>query len=519
MLPFARQRHLFVEMRESDDIALLRGYVESGSEAAFGEIVARHVDKVYSIALRHTRNPHQAEEITQVVFVILAQKSARLGKSVILSGWLCQTARLTAVTFVRSEIRRAHREQEASMQTLTSESESDAWLKIAPLLDEAMCRLNRADHHAIVLRFFDGKSMREIGEALGSTEEAAKMRVNRAVEKLRLFFTRRGVAVSAGVFTAMISSNSIAAAPPALAKTATVIALTKGTTASASALTLTKGATKVMAWANLKTAAVAGAIILIATGTASTLIVRHGVAAQIEFPKSSWVFAGYKSPEATLQTILWGINGLNGKAILDGLSPDCLEDFREYVTEQKPGMSVGAFLLKRWAPISISRSDIYLGKEEILSPDQILVEFSARASDGAGSGWLKFKKFGDDWKIDDFDPKGPNGRTGLKHTNVQYGGIAVALDSEATSQVPRIAKVLPALAQTHANLVPGFIVQKINGTSTDGKSLSECVFLTRGRIGTDVVLQLYDPQRNQTNFVELARKRFTWPEMVQLGIR
>src|SRR5215469_11217388 len=239
-------------MRESDDIDLLAEYVESGSEAAFRELVARHVNKVYSIALRHTRNPHHAEEITQAVFVILARKSARLDKRVVLSGWLCQTARLTAVTFVRSEIRRAQREQEASMQTLTNETESDAWPKIAPILDEAMSRLNQADHHAIVLRFFDGKSMREFGEALDSTEDAAKMRVNRAVEKLRLFFTRRGVAVSAGVLTAMISANSIHAAPPALAKTATVIALTKGTTATASALCLAKGATKVMAWTNLK---------------------------------------------------------------------------------------------------------------------------------------------------------------------------------------------------------------------------------------------------------------------------
>jgi RNA polymerase sigma factor (sigma-70 family) len=519
LLPFARQRHLFIEMHDSDDIALLGEYVESGSEAAFAEIVARHVNKVYSIALRHTRNAHQAEEITQVVFVILARKSAHLSKRVVLSGWLCQTAHFTAVTFVRSEIRRTRREQEASMQTLANETGSDSWPKIAPLLDEAMCRLNRADHHAIVLRFFDGKSMREIGEALGSTEEAAKMRVNRAVEKLRLFFTRRGVAVSAGVLTAMISVNSIDAAPPALAKTATAIALTKGKTAAASTLSLINGATKVMAWTNLKIAAIAGVIIMIAAGAASTLIVQHGAGAQIDFPKSSWVFAGYKSPEATLQTVLWGINGLNGKAILDGLSADCQEDFREYVAQHKPGMSVGAFLLKRWAPVSISRSDIHLGREEILSPNQILIQFSARASDESESGWLKFRKFGDDWKIDDFDPKGPNGRTGLEHSNAQYGGVAFALDSEPAMHTPRIAKVLPALAQAQTNLVRGCIVQKINGTSTDGKSLSECVFLTRGRVGTDVVLQLYDAQRQQTNFVELTRKRFTWPEIVTLGLR
>src|ERR1700730_13866375 len=103
-------------MQELDDITLLREYVERDSEEAFASVVTRHVNKVYSVALRHTRNPHQAEEITQAVFVILSRKSRHLGKRVILSGWLYQTARLTTVTFIRSEIRRAHREQEDHMQ-------------------------------------------------------------------------------------------------------------------------------------------------------------------------------------------------------------------------------------------------------------------------------------------------------------------------------------------------------------------------------------------------------------------
>src|SRR5499425_2129440 len=111
-------------MQELDDSVLLCEYVERDSEEAFARLVTRHVNKVYSIALRHTRNPHQAEEITQAVFVILARKSRQLGKRVILSGWLCRTARLTAVTVVRSEIRRARREQEAHMQTVLNETES-----------------------------------------------------------------------------------------------------------------------------------------------------------------------------------------------------------------------------------------------------------------------------------------------------------------------------------------------------------------------------------------------------------
>src|SRR6185436_4002503 len=111
-------------MLERDDSVLLKEYAESGSEEAFATLVERHVNKVYSIALRQTRNAHQAEEITQAVFVILARKARRLGNRVILAGWLCRTARLSAVTFIRSELRRTRREQEAHMQNLLNESPS-----------------------------------------------------------------------------------------------------------------------------------------------------------------------------------------------------------------------------------------------------------------------------------------------------------------------------------------------------------------------------------------------------------
>src|SRR5882672_8927246 len=108
-------------MLELNDSVLLKEYVEHGSEEAFATLVARHVNKVYSIALRHVRNSHQAEEITQAVFVILARKSRRMRPGTILSGWLYQTARLTAANYLRTEIRRSHREQESHMQSISNE--------------------------------------------------------------------------------------------------------------------------------------------------------------------------------------------------------------------------------------------------------------------------------------------------------------------------------------------------------------------------------------------------------------
>jgi RNA polymerase sigma factor (sigma-70 family) len=258
-------------MQELDDAALLREYAEGGSEEAFAALVARHVNKIYSVALRHTRNPHQAEEITQTVFVTFAQKARGLGKAVVMSGWFYETARLAAITLLRSEIRRSRREQESLEQSMPNETDTAAWTQIAPSLDPAMSVLGATDRHAVVLRFFDGKSMREVGAALGASEDAAKKRVNRAVEKLRRYFAKRGVALTAAALTAAISDNSVQAAPPALAKTIVAAGLAKGTVSGASTLTLVNGAIKIMAWTKLKI----GAVALVAAGVTATWLIQQ----------------------------------------------------------------------------------------------------------------------------------------------------------------------------------------------------------------------------------------------------
>ncbi len=259
-------------MQELDDIALLREYVGRNSEDAFATLVTRHIDKVYSVALRHTGNPHQAEEITQAVFVILARKSSHLSRHVILGGWLYETARLTAVTFIRSEIRRARREQEAYMQNVLNENEADIWPQIAPLLDSGLAGLNKTERHAVVLRFFYGKSMKEIGTALGGSEDTARMRINRALEKLRQFFFKRGIASTPATLAGAISANSVQTAPAMLAKSVTAVAIAKGAAASGSTLTLIKGTLKIMAWTKMKTAVVAGVVVLLAAGTTTITV-------------------------------------------------------------------------------------------------------------------------------------------------------------------------------------------------------------------------------------------------------
>lgn len=202
-----------------DDMTLVREFAASNSETAFTTLVERHLGLVHSAALRQTGgDAHLAEEIAQAVFIILARKAGSLGRKTILSGWLYQTVRLTAANYLRTEARRARREPEAFMQSRTDELQSDeTWQRIAPLLDDALGRFGERDRNAIVLRFFENKNLSEVGAALGASEDAAKMRVNRSLEKLRKIFAKRGVTLTTALIAGVVSANSVQAAPVGLA--------------------------------------------------------------------------------------------------------------------------------------------------------------------------------------------------------------------------------------------------------------------------------------------------------------
>jgi len=279
-------------MDETDDIELLRQYAEEQSEAAFATLVKRHLNLVYSAARRSVDNVEQAEEITQAVFIILARKARRLRHGIILSGWLYQTARLTAANFRRAETRRAWRETEAHRQSLMNESEPDPWPQIAPLLEQAVGGLKEADRNAIVLRFFEKKSLNEVGQALGTSEDAAKVRVYRALEKLRKFFTKRGVTLSATGLAGAISAHSLQSAPIELATTIAVTAV-KGSAVAVPTLTLVKGTLKIMAWTKVKIAIGIGAGVLLVGGSTGTLAFKKWEAYQVY--RDSWRVAGLDS--------------------------------------------------------------------------------------------------------------------------------------------------------------------------------------------------------------------------------
>ena len=251
-------------MNSLTDQQLLRDYTGRRSEAAFAELVRRHVDLVYSAALRMVRDAHLAEDVTQGVFVALAQNARQLTDRPVLSGWLHRTAQNLAAKAVRSDVRRRAREQEAAAMNELLSAEPDAvWEHIAPHLDAALGELSEADRDALLLRYFERKSAREMAQTLGISDEAAQKRVNRAVERLREFFAKRGVTVGASGLVVVISANAVQAAPAGLAVTISTAAALAGTTFTTAA---TATATKTIAMTTLQKTII-GATLAVAVGT------------------------------------------------------------------------------------------------------------------------------------------------------------------------------------------------------------------------------------------------------------
>jgi RNA polymerase sigma factor (sigma-70 family) len=260
-------------MPDAQDMDLVREFARHNSEAAFTELVRRHIALVYSVARRCTGNDGDAHDVTQAVFIILARKAAGLREHTLLTGWLYETTRFAAARLLRTNARRHTREQEAYMQSTFTEADTAAiWTQLSPHLEAAMSKLAERDRALLVLRFYENKSGPEAAALLGIREDAAHKRVTRAIEKLRKVFAQRGVTLSGAAIAGVVSANSIQAAPVALVKTISAVAIAKGTAATTSTLTLVKGALKIMAWTKAKTAAVATVAVMLTGGTTTLMI-------------------------------------------------------------------------------------------------------------------------------------------------------------------------------------------------------------------------------------------------------
>jgi len=230
-----------------DDSELLRCYAEEKSEAAFTELVRRHINFVYASALRQAwGNTSLAEDVTQAVFTDLAHKAAALVRHRALVGWLHTATRFSTSKAMRAESRRHAREQEAhAMKERLHESETPAdWERLRPVLDGVLGELGDRDRAAILLRFFENKTLAEVGENLSLTETAARSRVDRALEKMRGMLARRGVTSTTAALAIALASQAGVAAPAGLAASVTEAALASatagGTVAAATFMSIIK---------------------------------------------------------------------------------------------------------------------------------------------------------------------------------------------------------------------------------------------------------------------------------------
>jgi RNA polymerase sigma factor (sigma-70 family) len=211
-----------------EDCELLRRYVEEKSDLAFAELVRRHLDLVYGVALRQVAGDAAlAQDVTQIVFTALARKAGALKSRPVLSGWLYRATQFAAVDAVRAESRRRARESAAlAMNDLPlSSSMAIDWDRLRPTLEQAIGDLDDEDRDAVVLRFFEGKSFAAVGGRLRLTENAARMRVERALDKLHAALARRGVTSTAAALAAGLGSQSGVAAPPGLAASVAAAAM------------------------------------------------------------------------------------------------------------------------------------------------------------------------------------------------------------------------------------------------------------------------------------------------------
>jgi RNA polymerase sigma factor (sigma-70 family) len=265
-----------------DDTTLLERFARDGSPDAFGELVARHTNLVYACALRRLRDPHAAQDVTQGVFLALALKAKSLRPGTPLVGWLFTATRFACAKHQRGAQRRQEREMHAHEQFTDAAPPAALWRELEPHLESALESLSATDRAAVLLRFHQQASHAQVAATLHLSEAATKKRVNRALEKLRRFFARKGVTLTVTVLGGLLGANVVQAAPAGLAVTATATAL-GGTAVATQSLLLAKGTLQMMLVSKLKTAALVTAACAVVTGT-GVVVAQRAAPARVEGP-------------------------------------------------------------------------------------------------------------------------------------------------------------------------------------------------------------------------------------------
>jgi len=265
-----------------NDVELLKSYVSTGSQDAFTRLVQRHINLVYSVALRSTRDSHLADDVTQAVFLVLAKKARTIRGPALLPAWLMSTTRYAANNARRGEFRRRHHEHEAAAMLSETYNPPEPGADVSPMLDYSLEALSPADRTAILLRYIHNKTAREIGQDLGISEQTAQRRLSRALEKIRTFLSRRGISRPADAISSSLGQHYLHVAPEALtalivARCATTAAATATSASALAELTL-----KTIAWAHAKLLAAACAACLLIAGGVTVAVVESPLLARAE---------------------------------------------------------------------------------------------------------------------------------------------------------------------------------------------------------------------------------------------
>ena len=252
------------------DSEVLRRYAETESEDAFAELVRRHLGLVYAAALRQVNGyTHLAQDVAQTVFTELARKAAALSRRQVLTGWLYTCTHFAASKAVRTERRRHTYEQEAQAmhEILHTPAPDFEWEKLRPVLDNVMHDLKESDRDAILMRYFENRQLAEIGERLGLSEDGARKRVDRALEKLRTILSKRGITTT-GALAATLSANAVQLAPAGLATTITSTSLAGAAAGTGATVALLK----LMTTTKLQVGIISAVIV---AGAATPLVIHH----------------------------------------------------------------------------------------------------------------------------------------------------------------------------------------------------------------------------------------------------
>jgi RNA polymerase sigma factor (sigma-70 family) len=441
-----------------NDWDLLQKWVEHGSHDAFQSLVERHLNLVYSLARRSVRSRSQAEEITQTVFIIFARKAATLSRHTVLAGWLYRTTRLVALEALRADHQQqSHREEFLEME---ASEPNRLWEEVRPVLAEALDRIQTRDRNALVLRFFEERSLGEVGQTLGISEEAARKRVDRALEKLRGLLARRGIASTAALLSVMFSAHAVCAAPVGLAVSVTAAA--SGSLLAKSTLVLVKNTLQIMACTKLKAIAGVALLCLFCAAAGTHLAIRHlsrDAAVAEEIPGIGLALAANKQTGAPTVMIVVPGSAPARAGLVKGQIIQAIDDV------PTKGMAIRECLRRIQAHRVV--------RLELLDPIRQVTTRIDYTHGGASDA---------------------------------MGGIGVALGRDNGGS-KKIMAVVPGSAAELAGLSKGMIIQAIDNEPTAGISARECLNRIQGAPGTLVLLQVINPATRSTNITQLTRYR------------